>query len=99
MKRFVDTNILVYAEDRDSGPKHNTAVELVLDLWDNGAGVVSIQVLQEFFVTVTRKMRYPMKPPDALEVVQQYLTWEVGPVWHRETTEKKYIHGSDGRIS
>lgn len=74
---FVDANILVYAEDRDAGSKHKVARDLVADLWRSGEGVLSIQVLQEFFVTVTRKMPHPLRPDEALAIVEQYLTWRV----------------------
>ena len=77
MPAFVDTNILVYAEDRDAGSKHIIARELVTDLWRSGEGVLSIQVLQEFFVNVTRKVPRPLAPEDALVIVEQYLTWRV----------------------
>lgn len=74
---FVDTNILVYAEDRDAGDKHTIARDLVADLWRSGEGVLSVQVLQEFFVTVTRKMLRPLGPDKALAIIEQYLTWRV----------------------
>ncbi|HEX6899801.1 MAG TPA: PIN domain-containing protein [Thermoanaerobaculia bacterium] len=77
MPAFVDTNILVYAEDRDAGGKHTIARDLVADLWRSGDGVLSIQVLQEFFVNVTRKVPRPLTPDDALAIVEQYLTWRV----------------------
>lgn len=62
MPAFVDANILVYAEDRDSGSKHGIARDLIADLWRSGEGVLSVQVLQEFFVVVTRKMPRPLSP-------------------------------------
>jgi predicted nucleic acid-binding protein len=74
---FVDANILVYAEDRDAGTKHTIARTLIADLWRSGEGVLSIQVLQEFFVTVTRKMARPLSVEEALAIVEQYLTWRV----------------------
>lgn len=74
---FVDTNILVYAEDRDSGSKHIAARDLVADLWRSGEGVLSVQVLQEFFVNVTRKIPRPLGHDKALAIVEQYLTWRV----------------------
>jgi predicted nucleic acid-binding protein len=74
---FVDTNILVYAEDLDAGRKHIIARDLVADLWRSGEGVLSVQVLQEFFVTVTRKMPRPLGADKALAIVEQYLTWRV----------------------
>lgn len=77
MARFVDTNVLVYAEDRDAGPKRSKALDLVMDLWDERDGVVSIQVLQEFYVTVTRKVRKPLSSAGATRIVEEYLSWTV----------------------
>jgi predicted nucleic acid-binding protein len=74
---FVDTNILVYAEDRDAKKKHAVARDLVVQLWDERAGVLSVHVLQEFYITVTRKLKKPLSNPKALEVVEEYLTWNV----------------------
>jgi len=74
---FVDTNILVYAEDRDAKTKHEVARDLIVQLWNDRAGVLSVQVLQEFYVTVTRKLKKPLSNPKALEVLEEYLTWNV----------------------
>jgi predicted nucleic acid-binding protein len=74
---FVDSNILVYAEDRDAGSKHTIARDLVVDLWHSSEGVLSVQVLQEFFVNVTRKIPRPLGHDEALAIVEQYLTWRV----------------------
>ena len=75
MPSFVDTNILVYAEDRHEKDKHPIARDLVVELWQSRQGVVSVQVLQEFFVTVTRKLKHPLSTVKASEIVQEYLTW------------------------
>lgn len=56
-KTFVDTNILIYAYDLDSGAKHTVAADRLRLLWRDGAGVLSTQVLQEFYVNVTGKTR------------------------------------------
>jgi predicted nucleic acid-binding protein len=74
---FVDTNILVYAEDVDAKRKHEVARDLVLQLWDDREGVLSIQVLQEFFVCVTRKLKKPLSSAKAEAIVEEYLTWTV----------------------
>jgi predicted nucleic acid-binding protein len=74
---FVDTNILVYAEDRDAKSKHDVARDLVVGLWQSREGVLSIQVLQELYLTVTRKLKKPLSPSKALTVVEEYLTWTV----------------------
>lgn len=77
MPAFVDTNILVYAEDRDAKAKHEVARDLVLGLWRDRSGVLSVQVLQEFYVTVTRKLKKPLAPARARAAVGEYLTWTV----------------------
>jgi predicted nucleic acid-binding protein len=74
---FVDTNILVYAEDRDAKVKHDVARDLIVGLWDDRTGVLSVQVLQEFYVSVTHKLKKPLTNARALQVVEEYLTWAV----------------------
>ena len=77
MPSFVDTNILLYAEDRDAKGNLFFFFYLILQLWDDRDGVVSVQVLQEFYVNATRKLKKPLTNPKALEIVEQYLTWTV----------------------
>jgi predicted nucleic acid-binding protein len=74
---FVDTNILIYAHDLDAGHKHEIAAALIEGLWAAGTGVVSTQVLQEFYVNVTRKIMYPLPPAQARGVIEDYLVWHV----------------------
>ena len=76
MKAFVDTNVLVYAYDRAAGSKQVRARELLEDLWTAGRGVLSTQVLQEFYVNVRRKTRPPVSPEDARALVADYLAWD-----------------------
>ena len=76
-KAFVDTNILVYAHDLEAGKKHEAARELVEDLWESRKGVISTQVLQELYVTLTRKIPEPLKKPVARSLVANYLNWDV----------------------
>lgn len=52
-KVFLDTNILIYAHDLDAGMKHTIALQIVKELWENRTGVLSTQVLQEFYINVT----------------------------------------------
>ena len=54
-RTFFDTNILVYAEDKSEPVKQAKAIELFEEHRRNHTGVVSLQVLQEYFVNVTRK--------------------------------------------
>jgi predicted nucleic acid-binding protein len=56
-RSFFDTNILVYADDQDDVAKQRRAVELFTEHRRSRTGVVSLQVLQEYFVTVTRKLQ------------------------------------------
>jgi len=74
-KIFVDTNVLIYAHDADAGPKHETARGVLRDLWGRRAGVLSTQVLQEFYVNVTRKIATPLSKPSARAVVDDYTVW------------------------
>jgi predicted nucleic acid-binding protein len=76
-KVFVDTNILIYAYDRDAGEKHRLASELVRRLWIEGNGVISTQVLQEFYVNATAKIPKPIPYSKARAVISRYLVWQV----------------------
>ncbi len=73
----MDTNVLVYAHDRGSGEKHERAKDLVARLWDEGNGVLSTQVLQEFYVNIRRKAKSPIPAEEAAQIVRDYLSWEV----------------------
>jgi len=55
-RSFFDTNVLIYTDDRAAPAKQRRALELVAEHRLAGTGVVSLQVLQEYFVTVTRKL-------------------------------------------
>jgi len=76
---FVDTNVLIYAHDLDAGLKRDRAVSILSRLWENENGIVSVQVLQEFYVTVTRKIRDPLTPALARGVIKNYLAWQIAP--------------------
>lgn len=74
-RTFVDTNVLIYAHDLDAGTKHQVALALLRTLWEERTGVLSPQVLQEFYVNVTRKIRKPLTRVDARSVVDTYAPW------------------------
>jgi predicted nucleic acid-binding protein len=74
---FVDTNILMYAHDKDSGAKHEKAKDVVEQLWRNRSGVLSTQVLQELAVNLRRKARKPLDATATREVIADYMTWHV----------------------
>lgn len=74
---FVDTNILVYANDTSAGDKHEKAKKIVADLWASGLGVLSTQVLQEFYNAVTRKVPKPLPIEQARKQVSDLSKWEL----------------------
>jgi predicted nucleic acid-binding protein len=76
-REFVDTNILVYAHDASGGTKREVAANLLTRLWESGYGCLSIQVLQEFFVTVTLKVPHPLRPHEARAVVESFSRWAI----------------------
>ena len=76
-KVFVDTNILVYAHDMDAGAKHKVAKDLVAKLWETRSGVLSTQVLQEYFVSITKKVPHPLDIAKARRSVGNYCAWDV----------------------
>jgi predicted nucleic acid-binding protein len=68
-RQFIDTNILVYAYDRTQEAKWRRASALLENLWASREAILSIQVLQEFFHIVTRKLPYPLTSPEARAIV------------------------------
>jgi predicted nucleic acid-binding protein len=74
-REFVDTNVLVYAHDRSAGRKRETAGELLERLWDSRRGCLSLQVLQEFYVTVTGRTRRLLPPVEAARRIAWYAAW------------------------
>ena len=76
-RTFIDTNVLTYAHDASDTEKQRIARAVLEELWADRSGVVSTQVLQEFYVVATRKFRPPMPRREAREVVALYSTWPV----------------------
>src|SRR5271168_4507127 len=75
VKTFVDANILIYAHDVDATGKHEVAKKALRELWNERHGVLSMQVLQEFYVNVTRKIASPLPKDVARLVVNSYSIW------------------------
>ncbi|GLI53845.1 PIN domain-containing protein [Thermodesulfovibrio yellowstonii] len=80
-KIFVDTNVLVYAYDISANKKHEVAVSVIENLWYSGNGILSSQVLSEFFVVVTRKIPNPLSVEIAKSIIKDFLTWDVIPIY------------------
>jgi predicted nucleic acid-binding protein len=76
-KCFVDTNILAYAYDLDSGPKQEPARALVERLFISGDGVLSSQVLQEFASCMRRKAKRPLSLQETARLVNDLLAWQL----------------------
>ncbi len=76
-KTFIDTNIIIYAYDVTAGKKHKVAGNILADLWNSGLGVISTQVLQEFFVNMAQKIPKPIDKQQAKKIVRDFLKWHV----------------------
>ncbi len=72
---FIDTNILVYTADKYDLKKQRLCREALSQLEDNGTGVISTQVVQEFYVTLTRKLGMP--PLAAKHIIDSFDNFEV----------------------
>lgn len=73
---FVDTNILVYCFDDSDAAKRDRAQLVMRRLWETRSGRLSHQVLQEFYVTVTRKLKPALPRPQARAEVEDFLDWK-----------------------
>ncbi len=77
VRQFVDTNVLIYAHDRSAGVKQARAKALIQELWKNENGCLSIQVLQEFYYNVTKKIATPINRAEAAENIRLLSQWKV----------------------
>ena len=74
---FVDTNVLVYAHDATETVRQPIARAVLVDLWRTRSGALSTQVLQEFYVVVTRKFDPPLSRAEARGLVDAYGQWRL----------------------
>lgn len=88
-RTLVDTNVWVYAVDSAEGHKQQQA-QAAVEALDPASTVVSAQVLNEYFVTVTRKLAEPLSPADATIAVRGIAELEVVPI-----TAELVLHGID----
>lgn len=70
-REFFDTNILIYASDHSEPEKQSQARRLLKSAIENDTGVVSAQVLSEFFTVVTRRIQQPLSIEEAEHVIEQ----------------------------
>jgi predicted nucleic acid-binding protein len=71
MRRFFDTNVLVYLFEERVPRKRTVAQELLTQCASRGNALISIQVLQEFYVTVTRKFAPPLPRSQVEDAVRE----------------------------
>ncbi len=74
---FLDTNVLVYLFDTDSPAKQRTIRDLLSHQALDGQVMLSTQVLQEFYVAVTRKLATPVEPEVAYRVVRDFTAFSI----------------------
>jgi predicted nucleic acid-binding protein len=79
---FLDTNLLVYAIDPTDARKHGIAVDWVARSLRTGDGIVSFQVVQEWFHWVLRKSAKPLQPPLAEQLYRSLLE----PMWRVDSS-------------
>jgi predicted nucleic acid-binding protein len=73
--RFLDTNILLYAYDRDAPAKRAIAIELVKQGWTSpGETAISVQVLQEMHVNLAKR---DLSHADATRIIEDFSTWPI----------------------
>ena len=82
MTVFVDTNVLVYARDLSEADKQRRAAEWIGSLWESGLGRLSIQVRQEYYVTLTTKLDPARSSEDAREDVMALRAWKPVAIEH-----------------
>jgi predicted nucleic acid-binding protein len=69
--------VVAYAYDTSAGAKHEKAVALMARLWAGGGGLLSVQVLQELFVTLTNRAKVAMDHQLARSVIANLTVWKV----------------------
>lgn len=95
---FVDTNIFIYAFDTSADKKREWADGLIEAIWKSGNGCVSVQVLQEFYVNVTRKGTNPPSRHIARMRVSQLGKWRVHEPLSEDVLSAIDLH-QEARIS
>lgn len=76
---FVDTNIFVYAHQADERMRQPLAMKWLERLWIEQNGRTSVQVLNEYYVTLTRKVKPALDPSDAWNEIRDLLVWNPRP--------------------
>lgn len=77
---FVDTNVLVYAQQANDPLKQPLAARWLERLWREQLGRTSVQVIEEVYVTLTRKIDPALAAADAWDYVSRLFAWEPQPI-------------------
>ena len=85
---FVDSNILIYSRDASEPLKQEQAMAWMAELWASRKGRLSFQVLQEFYVIVTQKLKPGLDREAARRDVRSLLSW------HPVATDERVIEGA-----
>ncbi len=75
-KYFVDTNILIYARDSSEKEKQLKAEKCLARLWADGSGRISAQVMNEYYVTVTQKLKPGLSKEQARSDLRALAVWQ-----------------------
>ena len=92
---FVDTNVFVYARDANEPVKQPLAAQWLDGLWTERTGRTSLQVLNEYYWNLTRKIRPALSPDDAWTRVERLFNWnpqpiDIGVVTRAHDMERRY---------
>ena len=91
-RSFVDTNLFVYAYDESAGLKREVARDLIAELWESRLGCASVQVLQELFVNLTRKVPKPLPARDVASLVEDLSVWTIHSPGPRDVLSAIELH-------
>ena len=87
-KTFLDANVLVYAQDSGAPAKRKKSRSVIADLTESGDGVISTQVLQEFYVAVTRKLGVdPLAAKGILKTFSVFEIVQISPLLIQEAVD------------
>lgn len=86
MTTFVDTNVLVYARDTSEPGKQPAAQAWMEHLWNSETGRTSTQVLNEYYVTVTRKLSPGLDRAAARNDIRDLQAWRPSVIDHHTVT-------------
>jgi len=93
VRSFLDTNVLIYTDDQRYPEKHQRACELVKEARSSGLGVISLQVLKEYFAAATRKLGVPLavaKGKVEIFARLQVVTFEPGDILESIDLQESY---------